>query len=910
MSRGRFTSRFRFLLIAAVLGLLIQACGTSGPGGGGSASLQAPYELIATPVATGVALSWTDNSQSETGFEVERRFGAGAFELIASLPSSTTTYTEAGLTVSGEYGYRVRAVSDDSASTYSPEATYSFARIIEGSPETQIVSSGDTVVGVVPDLVHADFPLSISVSGSTTKDADYALIGSTIRVILPKSSLNLLSEEPLLIVTPPDASYTSTASSASIAWVEVITASGEPTGFFANYNLGDIPIEIWMTDLHQIDQDEGLPAMIELTITPIDLMMAPAEAGLESQAYFADFIFQDTGLYRLDLPSDPNQFNPGDICLDGNRVVDLESTRSAFFANSAFGAQAAWTSEQGKLPLVLVIGWQGNPVGSAIFKRRNDILKLNLRSYVTNFAAHLCGWTEVITTFANDPELRDRFTLYTFAYDSVRERIHTNGENFQRALDRAFGADPAFIVAHSMGGLVTHQAMQLGANVGHLYSLGTPYRGSVTIECTKVVTDQTRGDQKFCDRVVNQVQPDRNTQISSTFLQAQLIGLTFPGSKDLAFESAFGLYRVGIPGIPASPLAAINLPAKDNPYLERLNGTGMRFGHLITSFHGNVLTSLGNVDRDAYPAFQGTLGKLIYTLRGLRFSDGVVSTESAAFLDLKLLQRIPYLQLAHLTDQSPFSRVVLVPCTAHTELTQAGRLLGPPSGSNCDSSTLSADGTIYNYISRDLMERVGPRERDAIVGGTIDGLPSGNWRVAAYDMFDSQFVGSSVPVLSDNSFSLTLLASNHTGPARRISLGSDVFLMPANTLFRQATLLVFNDVNGNGLFDSNETIRLIYDPDNTFAEEEYQRIQLWHGSESYSISGQSITTTGWPVAWAISLDAGWGRWYYGLASGNQAVNVRGTNRLTGLGLTAGSALTVSSASTLNLNDLHLLAPPH
>lgn len=80
----------------------------------------APGSLLASPQgAATIALTWTDNSSNETGFDVERSTDGGAtYALIVTVPAGATGHADAGL-APGRYDYRVRAVNDVGPSGWS-----------------------------------------------------------------------------------------------------------------------------------------------------------------------------------------------------------------------------------------------------------------------------------------------------------------------------------------------------------------------------------------------------------------------------------------------------------------------------------------------------------------------------------------------------------------------------------------------------------------------------------------------------------------------------------------------------------------------------------------------------------------------------------------------------------------------
>jgi hypothetical protein len=70
-----------------------------------------------------IDLSWTDNSDNETEFKIERSTDAGiTFTEIATVGANVTTYPDTGLAPSTTYAYRVRASNSTGDSDYSNTA--------------------------------------------------------------------------------------------------------------------------------------------------------------------------------------------------------------------------------------------------------------------------------------------------------------------------------------------------------------------------------------------------------------------------------------------------------------------------------------------------------------------------------------------------------------------------------------------------------------------------------------------------------------------------------------------------------------------------------------------------------------------------------------------------------------------
>jgi subtilisin family serine protease len=88
----------------------------------------APTGLTADAAASSVIdLGWTDNSNNETGFRIERKTGVdGTYSLIATLGQDATAYSDTGLAGLTDYFYRVYAYNSTLGnSDYSNEANAS-----------------------------------------------------------------------------------------------------------------------------------------------------------------------------------------------------------------------------------------------------------------------------------------------------------------------------------------------------------------------------------------------------------------------------------------------------------------------------------------------------------------------------------------------------------------------------------------------------------------------------------------------------------------------------------------------------------------------------------------------------------------------------------------------------------------
>jgi hypothetical protein len=81
----------------------------------------APSTLVATSVSSAeIDLTWSDNSNNETGFQIERSLTLGSgYALIATTAPNTTSYSNVALTANTSYFYRVRATNASGSSAYT-----------------------------------------------------------------------------------------------------------------------------------------------------------------------------------------------------------------------------------------------------------------------------------------------------------------------------------------------------------------------------------------------------------------------------------------------------------------------------------------------------------------------------------------------------------------------------------------------------------------------------------------------------------------------------------------------------------------------------------------------------------------------------------------------------------------------
>jgi len=140
-------------------------------------AVAAPTALAGVPSQTSVALTWTDNATNETGFRLERCSGAGCANFAqvgTDLAANAVTYTDAGLTASTQYNYRIRAFNTTAVSAYSPTATVTTTAII-AAPSFVMVGAGE-----ITTCASSAGPIATAAAVQSILDADTNNIAFTV----------------------------------------------------------------------------------------------------------------------------------------------------------------------------------------------------------------------------------------------------------------------------------------------------------------------------------------------------------------------------------------------------------------------------------------------------------------------------------------------------------------------------------------------------------------------------------------------------------------------------------------------------------------------------------------------------------------------------------------------------------
>jgi len=140
------SSVFRSAVTASISCLIVATSGTAGIsripmiGEGAGSTPLAPDRLEAAAVSTSaINLTWRDNSDDESGLDIERSANGSDFYHVTLAPENTTAYLDSGLREGTTYYYRIKSFNAAGYSAYSnvSSATTDFVEIngsLKGQP--------------------------------------------------------------------------------------------------------------------------------------------------------------------------------------------------------------------------------------------------------------------------------------------------------------------------------------------------------------------------------------------------------------------------------------------------------------------------------------------------------------------------------------------------------------------------------------------------------------------------------------------------------------------------------------------------------------------------------------------------------------------------------------------------------
>jgi hypothetical protein len=142
-----------FLSVLFALGMTIGCGGDDDRSNDSLTAPAAPSSLAATAAVhlLEIDLTWTDNSDNEDGFKLERKKGsAGTYAVIRTASPGETTFADTGLWAGATYYYRVYAYNSIGNSSYSNEVSATTApNVISG--QTTAINHNATQLSQIPE---------------------------------------------------------------------------------------------------------------------------------------------------------------------------------------------------------------------------------------------------------------------------------------------------------------------------------------------------------------------------------------------------------------------------------------------------------------------------------------------------------------------------------------------------------------------------------------------------------------------------------------------------------------------------------------------------------------------------------------------------------------------------------------
>ncbi len=183
------------------------------PGGGMHATVpMKPSALSGTAAGAAITLHWTDNSNNETGFYVQRLNGAGTYVTVVKVGAGVTKYTDT-LAPVGTDTYEVRAFDSSGQSAASNSAT-----IITVLPATSVtakaVSSTSVQLTWSGDLGATG---GYTVQRATSANGTWTTVGTTAAGVRNFTNTGVTAATTYLYRIVALGAGTATATSANVA---------------------------------------------------------------------------------------------------------------------------------------------------------------------------------------------------------------------------------------------------------------------------------------------------------------------------------------------------------------------------------------------------------------------------------------------------------------------------------------------------------------------------------------------------------------------------------------------------------------------------------------------------------------------------------------------------------------------
>ncbi|MCI2283808.1 fibronectin type III domain-containing protein [Colwellia sp. MSW7] len=94
-----------------------------GSGGNNTGPVPAPNNLAGSPGTNSINLTWSDNSNNEDSFTLQRSAPGGSWVTIATPGANTTSYNDSSLSPNSTYYYTMHAKNSTNTSAWSSTIT-------------------------------------------------------------------------------------------------------------------------------------------------------------------------------------------------------------------------------------------------------------------------------------------------------------------------------------------------------------------------------------------------------------------------------------------------------------------------------------------------------------------------------------------------------------------------------------------------------------------------------------------------------------------------------------------------------------------------------------------------------------------------------------------------------------------
>ncbi|MDP8240046.1 MAG: fibronectin type III domain-containing protein [Candidatus Hatepunaea meridiana] len=178
-------------------------------------------------VFTNIKLTWSDESEKEDGYQIQRKLGSrGTYEVAADLDADIEEYLDEGLESNERYYYQIRAMIDTVGSRWSIEVN---ARTDVLTPPTPTDIAAEAVSSTsirIRWISQSGFNLGFLLERSLVEDTDWALLDTLEEPMLQSYLDDGLSDETTYYYRV--ASYNSYGSSEFSETAEATTPVGPP----------------------------------------------------------------------------------------------------------------------------------------------------------------------------------------------------------------------------------------------------------------------------------------------------------------------------------------------------------------------------------------------------------------------------------------------------------------------------------------------------------------------------------------------------------------------------------------------------------------------------------------------------------------------------------------------------------